>query len=114
MQEQPLNGQPNPVPGVVPAMPPTVPQPLSQQPGVPQTAQPGAPSPLPAPQQSVDTIAAPAIADDGDLIEKEWVERVKQIVIETAHDPFLQNQQLTKLKAEYLQKRYGKVIKTGD
>lgn len=113
MQEQPLNGQPNPIPGAVPAMPQPLPQqPIVQQPAS-QPAQAGVPAPLPAAQQPGD-VNAPAIADDGDLIEKEWVERVKQIVIETAHDPFLQNQQLTKLKAEYLQKRYGKVIKTGD
>ncbi len=55
--------------------------------------------------------AAPAMADDGDLIEKEWVSKVKQVMQSTAHDPYEQNRQFTKLKADYMQKRYGKSIK---
>lgn len=54
---------------------------------------------------------APAMADDSDLIEKEWVHKVKQVVRATAHDPYEQNRQFTKLKADYMQKRYGKSIK---
>jgi hypothetical protein len=53
----------------------------------------------------------PAIADDGDLIEKEWVLKAKQIVDRSKSDPFLQSRELNKLKAEYIKKRYNKVIK---
>jgi hypothetical protein len=53
----------------------------------------------------------PSIADDGDLIEKEWVLKAKQIVASTANDPFQQNRQLAIMKADYMQKRYGKIIK---
>ncbi|MDB5169917.1 MAG: hypothetical protein JWN82_313 [Candidatus Saccharibacteria bacterium] len=64
----------------------------------------------PSPAAAADD-TSPAMADDGDLIEKEWVHKVKQIVGATAHDPFEQNKQFTKLKADYMQKRYGKSIK---
>jgi hypothetical protein len=53
------------------------------------------------------------IADDGDLIEKEWVNKAKQIVERTRDDPYRQSEQLTGVKAEYMQKRYGKTIKLG-
>jgi hypothetical protein len=53
----------------------------------------------------------PAVADDGDRIEKEWVLKAKQIVGSTVDDPFQQNRQMAHMKADYLQKRYGKVVK---
>lgn len=56
----------------------------------------------------------PAMADDGDLIEKEWVSKVKQVIATTANDPYEQNKQFSQLKADYLQKRYGKTIKSED
>jgi hypothetical protein len=54
----------------------------------------------------------PVVAEDGDLIEKEWVTKAKEIVARTRNDPHQQNKQLSKMKADYLQKRYGKTIKT--
>jgi hypothetical protein len=51
------------------------------------------------------------IADDADLIEKEWVSKAKAIVEQTKHDPYQQNQAMTKVKAEYLKKRYNKDLK---
>lgn len=56
--------------------------------------------------------ANPRVADDGDLIEKEWVTKAKQIISQTREDPYRQNQQMTGLKADYLQKRYQKTLKT--
>lgn len=58
--------------------------------------------------------AMPQIADDTDLIEKEWVDKAKEIVEQTAHDPYLQNQEINKVKVEYLKKRYNKDIKLSD
>jgi hypothetical protein len=52
-----------------------------------------------------------AIVDDGDLIEKEWVNRAKQIIAGTLSDPYKQSEQLAALRAEYMKKRYGKDIK---
>lgn len=56
----------------------------------------------------------PAIADDADLIEKEWVEKAKEIVGHTRSDPHAQNKELNKMKADYMKKRYNKDIKLQD
>jgi hypothetical protein len=63
---------------------------------------------------AVSGSSMPAIADDADLIEKEWVEKAKEIVAKTHQDPYLQNQEMNKVKADYLKKRYNKDLKTGD
>ncbi len=58
--------------------------------------------------------ATPLIADDGDLIEKEWVEKAKDIVNRTKHDPYMQNEEIKRVKADYLKKRYNKDIKLNE
>ena len=58
--------------------------------------------------------ASAIAADDVDLIEKEWVEKAKHIVSQTKYDPYLQNKELSKMKAEYLKTRYKKDIKLVD
>jgi hypothetical protein len=55
-------------------------------------------------------VPAPEFAADEDLIEKEWVEKAKNIVEHTAEDPFKQVEELSKMKADYLKKRYNKEI----
>lgn len=75
---------------------------LPQLPAV-QTVQP--------PAQTIQHDNNPATAADDDLIEKEWVERAKKIVASTKNDPYLQEQEVSKLQADYLKKRYGKEIK---
>jgi type IV secretory pathway VirB10-like protein len=55
--------------------------------------------------------ATGAIADDVDLIEKEWVDRAKAIVDSTQDDPRKQKNEISKVKAEYIQKRFNKTIK---
>jgi len=55
--------------------------------------------------------AAPAIADDLDLIEKEWVDKAKAIVAQTRNDPYAQNKEINTFKADYMKKRYNKDIK---
>lgn len=52
----------------------------------------------------------PQIADDNDLIEKEWVQSAKKIVARTSNDPHLQNQVISRFKADYLKKRFNKDI----
>lgn len=90
---------------------------------IPEPANPAVPpAPFTLPDSVAATQAAPAatqastdgpqLADDGDLIEKEWVAQVKHIISTTGNDPFEQSQQIARLKADYMQKRYGKVIKT--
>jgi hypothetical protein len=53
----------------------------------------------------------PTYAADDDLIEKEWVEKARKVIAETKHDPHLQEAEVSKLQADYLQKRYGKTVK---
>lgn len=55
-----------------------------------------------------------AIADDVDLIEKTWIERAKSIIAKTKDDPYLQKSEISKVKAEYIEKRYNKKIKLAD
>jgi hypothetical protein len=59
----------------------------------------------------IPSLALPHIADDADLIEKEWVEKAKEIVARTSNDPFMQNIEMNKVKADYIKKRYNKDIK---
>jgi len=64
------------------------------------------------PASAVSPVIDPAlIADDTDLIEKEWVNKAKAIVERTKADPHTQNKEMTKIKADYLKKRYNKDIK---
>jgi Txe/YoeB family toxin of Txe-Axe toxin-antitoxin module len=53
----------------------------------------------------------PANAGDEDVIEKEWVDKAKKIVTQTKDDPYKQEQEVSKLQADYLKKRYGKDVK---
>ena len=66
-----------------------------------------------ATQAAVDDFMAdaPQIADDIDLIEKEWVNKTKDIVQRTKDDPYNQNRQIVRLRADYMKKRYNKDIK---
>jgi hypothetical protein len=56
----------------------------------------------------------PAIADDVDLIEREWIKIAKEIVERTRIDPHAQNKEMNKVKADYLKKRYNKDIKLAE
>lgn len=58
--------------------------------------------------------ANPMIADDVDLIEKEWVEKAKKIVAQTKDDPYKQNEEINKVKADYIKKRYNKTIEANE
>ena len=64
-----------------------------------------------APVYQASSMATPAVAEDIDLIEKAWVEKAKAIVNSTHGDPYAQNKELNKVKAEYIKKRYDKDIK---
>ncbi len=97
-------GQPSPGPAV--SAPTTSHDPLA----VPAPAPPVTAGAQPAPV----TDDASMIADDADLIEKEWVIRAKSILAQTHIDPFLQNKEINKMKAEYIKKRYNKDVKVSE
>lgn len=87
-------------------------------PGDPAAIQQPAAPPLPQlTQPATQSTAAnddstnPVVAADEDLIEKEWVEKAKKVIADTKHDPHLQGQAVSRLQADYLKKRYGKIVK---
>ncbi|MNH50491.1 hypothetical protein D3C73_21110 [compost metagenome] len=57
---------------------------------------------------------APLLAADEDLIEKEWVDKAKKIILETRDDPYAREAAVTRLQADYLRKRYGKELGSAD
>lgn len=80
--------------------------------GAPPVAVPLPPSPVvPAANPATSATSSPATAADEDLIEKEWVEKAKKVIADTRHDPYLQEQEVSKLQADYLMKRYSKAVK---
>lgn len=53
---------------------------------------------------------APIVANDDDLIEKEWVEKAKKIVAQTRDDPYKREAAVSQLQRDYLRKRYGREL----
>ena len=70
--------------------------------------------PQPATDDTQDATAVltsvPDVAADDDVIEKEWVDKAKHIITETADDPYRREQAVGQLQREYLRKRYGKEV----
>lgn len=66
-----------------------------------------------SPSQNIQSSTTP-IADDVDVIEKEWVKLAKDLVEKTKEDPYTQNKELSKVKATYVKKRWNKDIKLAD
>lgn len=62
-------------------------------------------------QQASDT---PVVAGDDDLIEKEWVDKVKKIITLTKGSPYDQAKAIATLQADYLKKRYNRSIGESD
>lgn len=57
----------------------------------------------------------PIVANDDDLIEKEWVDKAKQIIAATKDDPYRREREVSKLQIEYIRRRYGREIgESGD
>jgi hypothetical protein len=100
------------VPSLVPPL--STDQPTQTPAQVPPPLMPPISSTTPAADPPQMAVQLPAIADDNDLIEKEWVTKAKHIVEQTKHDPYAQNQEVNKMKADYLKKRYNKDLKLSD
>jgi hypothetical protein len=60
------------------------------------------------PTQVTDDL--PLAANDDDLIEREWVDKAKKIIVETKDDPYRREQEVGRLQADYLRKRYGREL----
>lgn len=54
----------------------------------------------------------PLVANDDDLIEKEWVDKAKRIILDTRDDPYRREREVGRLQADYLRKRYGRELGT--
>lgn len=67
-----------------------------------------------APSTDPGQSSSPLIADDVDVIEKEWVDKAKKIVNATKNDPHVQEKEVSKLQADYLMKRYNKKLKVSE
>ena len=73
-------------------------------------------APAPLVQPTDDPAADPALQTtqlpgaDIDVIEKEWVEKAKSIVAKTKDNPREQSIELTGMKREYIEKRFGKSL----
>ena len=84
---------------------------------VPQPVEPpaqSAPAKTDDEDQKQPDVDAPDLANDVDVIEKEWVDKAKEIVDDSKDDPYRQNHNVSVLKADYMKKRYGKDIKIPD
>jgi len=71
------------------------------------------PTPVPVAADDATAVASddsPAVAADDDLIEKEWVDKAKQIISDTRDDPARREKEVGRLQADYLKKRYGKQL----
>ena len=86
---------------------------VTQLPQAP-TAVPSEPTDQPASAGSVSPTTRDLKAADGDLIEKEWIHRAKAIVDKTKDDPHQQKSEMSKVKADYIQKRFNKAVKTDE
>lgn len=78
------------------------------------------PTQQPTDDQTTTTqpVSSPATAGlsaaDANLIEKEWVEKAKQVIGKTRSDPFTRKNEVSKIKADYIRKRFNKQIKSDD
>jgi hypothetical protein len=87
--------------------------PAQVQPALP--AQPPQVQQIPVQSQSSSSQASSSLAaKDADLIEKEWVMRAKNIVAQTQDDPYKQKNEMSRIKADYIKKRFNKTIPVED
>jgi len=74
------------------------------------TPQVASPVSAPLPPAPVNDDGLPIVAGDDDLIEQAWVASAKKIIAETKDDPYKREQEVVKLQADYLRKRYGREV----
>lgn len=62
--------------------------------------------------QATASAAAPGTAPE--RIEKQWVEKAKAVIAQTKDDPYQQKNEMTKVKAAYIEKRFNKKLRVDD
>lgn len=65
-------------------------------------------------QIGADITMNPETAHDSDLIEKDWVNKTKDVVEQNKRDPHRLNQEIAKLRADYMKKRYNTSVKVSE
>lgn len=65
---------------------------------------------MPIADDSATQSSNPISANDDDVIEKEWVDRAKQVLAQTREDPYQREKAIGELQRDYLMKRYGKQL----
>jgi hypothetical protein len=105
-QAMPIADPPSiqPLPSVDPA---SVAAPVAPAPSAAIPAQPT------MPQGDNQQLAGP-VDDTDTAFDQEWVGRAREVIQRTHSDPYLQSQELGKLKAQYIKLRYNKEIKVSD
>jgi Txe/YoeB family toxin of Txe-Axe toxin-antitoxin module len=83
---------------------------VTQAPVLPPVVVPPAVTPASDDSATAASDDMPVVANDDDLIEREWVDKAKKIITETKDDPYRREQEVGKLQAEYLRKRYGREL----
>ncbi|MDO4712871.1 MAG: hypothetical protein Q4B05_03120 [Candidatus Saccharibacteria bacterium] len=79
-----------------------------------------APPPIASPPTDTVTPADPVgtslplLAADDDLIEKEWVEKLKKIISLTKEDPYERARVIAQIQADYLKKRLNRSLGQAD
>lgn len=58
--------------------------------------------------------AADHSAKDIERIEPIWVDKAKAVIAQTREDPYKQKSEMSRVKAEYIQKRFNKQVKTDE
>ncbi len=61
----------------------------------------------PAPAGSQTKPQKVIVADDVDVIERQWVNIAKKILVDNTNDPFKKAEAVIGLKTDYLEKRFG-------
>jgi hypothetical protein len=70
---------------------------------------------IPAAQAQADDHAAAttqAVIPDSEHIERSWIDKTRAVISQAREDPYIQKNEVSKIKAEYIQKRFNKEIKT--
>lgn len=72
---------------------------------------PPVPPSTPQPAAASPSAQVPVAVPDEAEMDKAWVDRAVVLLDKTRDDPFLQSQEIAKLRAQYMQSRFDKQIK---